>query len=121
MQPRNIPGFAEVVVWPVQPTRPLRIADGDVWRSGGAYVLIAEAAGSEFPFGFDSFLGRLFYGSTDERSADAARVRVGSPLAAEVLPLLHSASFNPEWPWLADYVGRAAHWCGWVSAGDASE
>lgn len=77
-----------------------------------AWVVIVDDSGQQFLFGFDSFLGRLFYGATHESSEDAAWVRFGSTLEAEVFPILREAAAGPEWPWLARYVERAAHWAG---------
>ena len=115
MQPRHIPGFAEVVDWPVRPARPLRVVDAEQWRCQGvpAWVVVADAAGVRFTFGFDSFLGRLFFGADDESSDDAAWVRVGSPLEAEIFPVLDRDAADPRWPWLGKYVERAAQWSRW--------
>jgi hypothetical protein len=119
MQARNIPGFAEVVDWPVAPLLPLRVVNAEQWRSEGApaWVVVNDSAGLQFIFGFDSLLGRLFFGAAEENSEDAAWVRPGSPLEAAIFPVLNRDSSNPQWPWLAAYVDRAAHWSHW--SGDA--
>ncbi len=116
MQPRGIPGYAEVADWPTEPTEPLQVVEAEQLRCEGvpAWVVIADARGLRFTFGFDSFLGRLFSGATAEASEDAAWVRVGSPLEAEVYPVLERGAADPRWPWLADYVERAASRSRWV-------
>ena len=121
MQPRNIPGFPEVVEWPTRPVRPLRVINAEQWRCEGvpAWVVIADATGAEFVFGFDSLLGRLFYGATHESSDEAAWVRPASPLEADVLPFLRDQGSDPRWPWLTDYVERAVHYSG-LSRGPAA-
>ena len=112
MQPRNIPGFSEVVDWPVEAVRPLRVVNAEQWRREGvpACVVVADSTDLKFIFGFDSLLGRLFYGATLESSEDAAWVRVGSPLESEIFPILEQSVADPRWPWLAKYVDRAKYW-----------
>ena len=97
------------------------LKNAEQWRCRGApaWVVINDATGAQFIFGFDSSLGRLFYGATHESSDDAAWVRHGSPLEADVLSFLQKEGTDPRWPWLVDYVDRAIHYSG-LSRGHAS-
>ncbi len=72
------------------------------------FVVIHDAVGREYRFGFDSFLFRLFAGAINERDEAAAWVDVRSPLLKEVTDLLRAAALaNPDWSWLTRYVDRA--------------
>jgi hypothetical protein len=84
----GVPGFPEASDWPVRPDPPLEIAYAGLYRDGGTgFMVVRDATGRKWPFCFDKFLGRLCTGAHtgDEQ---AAFVRPGSPLEADVLALM---------------------------------
>lgn len=114
---RQIPGNWTIDAWHPTPSRPLRVVDAGVYRfmrgSWGppAYVLVEDAVGQRYEFGFDSFLCRLFAGARNENDERAAWVVAGSPLASEFDSLARAAaSEHSEWTWLAEYLDRASSW-----------
>ncbi|QOV87910.1 hypothetical protein [Humisphaera borealis] len=109
---RNIPGFPEMSTWPAHAIRPFQVIDADQWRCGGSYVSVVDATNECFDIGFDSALGRLFFGATHEREESTAWVRIGSELEVEIFTILELALSDSRWPWLSDVVARAKHWSG---------
>jgi hypothetical protein len=112
-----IPGHAVIAEWKPEPTRPLKVVEADKWRwmqgSWGppAYVVVRDAAGREYEFGFDSFLCRLFAGARNERDDDAAWVVHGSALEAEFTALVRAAVVaQPDRSWLTRYIDKAVSW-----------
>jgi hypothetical protein len=112
-----IPGHVVIAKWKPEPTRPLKVVEADKWRwmqgSWGppAYVVVRDAAGRAYEFGFDSFLCRLFAGARNESDDDAAWVVHGSALETEFTALVRAAVVaHTEWSWLTRYIDKALSW-----------
>ena len=110
----QIPGHSVVAQWQPEPTRPLKVVDAEVYRAPGqpAWVIIQDATGREYEFGFDSVLRRLFAGARSEVDARAAAwIVIGSPLADEFSALVRAAALErPDWSWLTEYLEEALSW-----------
>lgn len=84
----GVPGSPEVSTWHVQPEWPLRITHADIYRDGGTGLMhVQDATGRQWAFCFDKFLGRLCTGAHPSDD-DAAFVRPGSPLEADLFKLM---------------------------------
>ncbi|WP_157431287.1 hypothetical protein [Actinomadura hibisca] len=104
----GVPGSPEVSAWHVEPQRPLRIAEVDIYRDGGTgMMLVRDAAGSRWPFCFDKFLGRLCVGAHTSDD-DAAFVRSGSRLETELFDLMEQElqQANPRSPVDVELLSR---------------
>ncbi|SEG59319.1 hypothetical protein SAMN04489712_10761 [Thermomonospora echinospora] len=84
----GVPGFPEAVDWHVRPEPPVEIVYAGVYEDGGTgFMVVRDATGRKWPFCFDRSFGRLFTGAHPD-DGQAALVRPGSPLEADVLALM---------------------------------
>jgi hypothetical protein len=90
MHDDTIPGRASVADWEHPPMCPLRVTSFGAWRDGWGtpYFVLQDAVGREFAFFFDGHLGRLCAGRGTHVDDDAAFVKKGSRLMADVLDVL---------------------------------
>ena len=87
----QIPGFAEVSEWPVQPELPFRVSGFGRHRDPQPhctfYLDLIDKTGRVFHFFFDRFLGRLCFGKIDDDD-DAAFLKKGSRIQVEVFEII---------------------------------
>ena len=120
MRDDTIPGRSTLLDWEIEPVRPLRLKDHAIWRDGWATLefWLEDAEGNEFRFFFDGFLGRLCWGTDLHTGDDAAFVKKGTRVEADVFETLFremQANDGVE-AVIGKRVRKALQYAGWTAS-----